>query len=149
MRRIFFFTLSSIVVCGCTTLTHVDQLLTLQAVGTSHAEQKKYVHEHTEYFEKILKAYRDGKLTDYPDMQSIEKNFGDPIYVKEDTKDGQKYTKWAYRHPLKAFETERLYLYFDSNGKLLRYEYVEKPPPKIKPETSQSPDAPAPTPTTP
>lgn len=132
---------------GCSKLAHLDQLLTLKAMGENKDQQEKFVKQQDQNFEKILQAYRDDRLGEFPDAKSIQKAFGAPIAVSEEMKDGVNRIKWLYRYSVKMLSSDKLYLYFSTDGKLLEWQYVEKPPAKTAIEAA--PAAPAAAPSSP
>ena len=141
MKKIFIIFCFSIFLTGCSKLAHLDQLLTLKAMGDNKDQQAKFVKQQDENFEKILQAYRDNRLDQYPDAKSIQKAFGAPIYVGQEVKEGMSRTKWLYRYSVKMASSDKVYLYFSTDGKLLEWQYVEKPPAPTTPGIA--PGAPA------
>lgn len=129
---------------GCAKLAHLDQLLTLKAMGENKDQQAKFVKEQDQNFENILQAYRDNRLGQYPDTKSIQKAFGAPIAVSDEVKDGVSRISWLYRYSVQMLSSDKLYLYFSPDGKLLEWQYVEKNPAKTAPETSPTAPAAAP-----
>ncbi len=130
MRKLFLFLGVLLAFTGCAKLAHLDQLLTLKAVGDNKALQKQYVDKQNQNFEKLLKVIEQDKLQEYSTQESVRRAFGDPIFVKEIQKDGRQQTKWLYRYPVRPFGSEKVYLYFDADGRLIHSEYIEKPPAK-------------------
>ena len=130
IKNFFIPILSALMFSGCAPLTHLDQLLTLEGIGANKALQKQHVKKQDQDFEKLLKVVQENKLSEHPNQDSIRRAFGDPIFVKDVEKDGRKQTKWLYRYSVKPFGSEKLYLYFDADGRLINSEYMKKPPAK-------------------
>ena len=112
--------------CGCTQvkqLAHLDQLLTLKAIGENHDAQTKFINEHDKKFEQLLAAVKADQLKEYPDKKSILKSFGEPTAVTRPALDGgQSQEQWVYRYALISKAKDKVYLYFDDRGKFIRYE---------------------------
>ena len=141
MRRPFIILCVAFFFTGCSKLAHLDQLLTLKAMGQNKDEQAKFVKQQDQNFEAVLQAYRENRLSQYPDAKGIQKAFGAPIYVSEEIKDGVPRIKWLYRYSVKMASSDKVYLYFSTDGKLLEWQYVEKPPAPTTPGIA--PGAPA------
>ena len=128
MKKFLLFLPLIFVVCGCAKLQHLDQLLTLKAVSDNHAIQKKYVHQQNDNFKKILEATKNNSITNYSDKGAIARFFGEPVLTKEVERDGQKCQRWLYRRADKLVDAEKIYLYFDTTGKMIHWEYIPGKP---------------------
>lgn len=115
---------------GCAKLAHLDQLLTLKTIGDNKALQKQYVDKQNQNFEKLLKVVQENKIQEYPSQESIRRAFGDPLFIKDIERDDQRQIKWLYRYSAEPFGSEKVYLYFTADGRLIDSEYIEKPPPR-------------------
>ena len=147
MKKFIFIFCVAFFLSGCSKLAHLDQLLTLKAMGENKDQQRKFVKQQDQNFERILQACRENRLAQYPDSKSIAKAFGTPITVSEEVKDGVSRIKWLYRYSIKMLSADKVYLYFSSDGRLIEWQYVERPPAKTLPDTT--PAAPAATPAAP
>ena len=119
---------------GCSSLS---QLLTLKSYGDNQALQEKYAEMQDTNFEKLVKVAQSNLLLDYPDKKSFLRNFGDPIYTKNLTKKGQLLEEWLYRYAARFFNSEKVYLYFDRDGKLVDFKHI-LPKEEIKAEGEQN-----------
>ena len=128
MQNFIFIILSFMMLSGCAKLAHLQELLTLKDVADNHAFQKKYVHQQNDNFKKLLEAVQNNSLTNGSDTISITKTFGDPILTKEIERDGQNLQRWLYRRADKLYNAEKVYLYFDSTGKLVNWEHIPQKP---------------------
>lgn len=126
--------------CGCSKLSRLPQLLTLKSAGDNRDLQKKHITRERESFQKVLAAYKDNTLPNYPDKRSVLKVFGAPLLVRDTVRGEQPVERWLYRDPLKSFESEKVYLYFDQTGKLTEWEYVQ-PKPKSPPAADAAPSS--------
>ena len=107
---------------GCSTVAHLDQLLTLQEISKNSDMQQKYVGEQDQKFAQLRDAVKNNAMSSYPDKASILASFGNPIFTKS-TRDNLE--KWLYRYSAKLSGSEKVYLYFDSAGVLVKWEYLE------------------------
>src|SRR3989338_3462040 len=121
VKKIFLITVIA-GITGCSTMEHLDQLLTLQEMSKNTDLQQAYVAQRDKQFVQLLDAVKNNSLSRYPDKTSIRASFGNPIFTKF-IKDGSE--KWLYRYSAKLKGSEKVYLYFDSAGQLVKWEYVE------------------------
>ena len=110
---------------GCAKARHLDQLLTLKNLADEQDQMKEYVQEQDQNFERMLEEARAGTLDQYSNKRKIQRTFGDPVYVRNVTKDDQELESWLYRYATKYFGAEKIYLYFDFDGNLVESEYKE------------------------
>ena len=61
--------------------------------------------------------------------QSIVRMYGEPLGKREIEKDGKKLERWNYRYQMKYFESEKVYLYFNEEKRLVGWEHVAPNPP--------------------
>ena len=121
----FFICVLMILFSGCTKLAHLQELLILKAVSDNRELQRKYVEAQDKNFEKLLAAFKSNRIQQFTTKKQFLKEFGEPIFSREAMKDGQTYEQWLYRYPVKYFDSEKIYLYFDDQGKLSFFEYEE------------------------
>lgn len=114
--------------CGCA-VRHTAEIGRLQAYGANMDEQKRYVKEYNEKFEKLLEAVKTGEMSNYKTQQDFRKTFGEPIFIKDVSGRSDYAVMWLYRYCQKLTGSEKVYLYFDSAGSLVAWEHVlaEKP----------------------
>jgi hypothetical protein len=112
-----------ILVCswGCSILGHMDQISMMGDYARDKNGQYKTVDQVDASYDSLVNAINAGKIKDYPDQISILRNFGDPILKKTMNADGQAQEQWLYRHAIPQKAKDKVYLYFDSNGKLVKY----------------------------
>ncbi len=123
---------------GCAEVEHLDQLLTLKAASDNRDLQEKYVQERNKNLKALLEAIDNNNISENFDQKKILENFGEPIFIKQITENGQAYERWLYHDAAKFTATEKVYLYFDPAGKLARWEHI-KPPPKEEKVKESSP----------
>jgi len=113
------------VLSGCAKISHLDQLLTLKGLADEQDQMGKQINEQNQKFEMMLSEMKAGTLDQYLNKKKIVGIFGDPIYVKTVKSDDRQMEVWLYRYAVKFFGSEKIYLYFDSDGKLVKSEYFE------------------------
>ena len=124
MKYIIILFLGLFVVSGCAKISHLDQLLTLKGLADEQEQLKLYVEEQDEKFNLMLEEMKAGTLGLYLNKGKIYRTFGDPVYVKKTNKNDQEMEIWLYRYATEFFDSEKIYLTFDSNENLIETEYV-------------------------
>lgn len=119
---------------GCAKARHLDQLLTLKNLADEQVQMNRYVESQDQNFESMIKEIEAGTLNQYSNKRKILRKFGDPIYVRNVTDGDQDLESWLYRYAAEFFGVEKIYLYFDSSGSLVKSEYIEERNGKIKKE---------------
>ena len=114
---------------GCAKLQHLDQLLVLKDMSDEQTRLQKYIEQQDKKFEKLLKAVEGRTLAKNVRDQSIVRMYGEPLGKREIEKDGQKLERWNYRYQMKYFESEKVYLYFNEEKRLVGWERVAANPP--------------------
>lgn len=109
--------------CGCAKLTHMQELLRLKEYSDEKTRQKDFVQEQDQNFEKLLSIVRDDGMGRYADQNAILKDFGGPVIRKDIVKDQKPIEVWLYRYTTKFFGSDKVYLYFDTTGRLDSYDY--------------------------
>ena len=113
------------VVSGCAQLSHLDQLLTLKAISDNRSLQHKFVEDQDKKFTALLAAIKDNSIQKYPDKKRFVKRFGVPIMTQASVCEGKPAELWLYRYAVKYFSSEKVYLYFDAQDKVLAWELIE------------------------
>ena len=115
-----------ILLCCCLTgcaLRHTEEIGRLQAYGREGDAQQRYVKDVNAKFDALLAAVRSGGMSAYQTQKDFQDAFGDPIFTK--SLDGQGAAQlWLYRYCEKLKGSEKVYLYFDASGTLLKWEHV-------------------------
>ena len=125
MFRILILIVGLIFLNGCAKIAHLQELLTMKALSDNQDAQSKDVKKQDEKFKKLLEVVNNNQMSQYPNKKSFLKAFGEPIFFKEIEKDGQKLEQWLYRYSTKLFDSERMYIYFDREGKLVSWRHVK------------------------
>ncbi|MDP8266346.1 MAG: hypothetical protein P9M07_05310 [Candidatus Aceula meridiana] len=107
---------------GCAA-RHVSEIKRVQAYSKDGDLKQKHVEQKDAKFEALLKIVKSGEITNYKTQDDFLKDFDEPVFRK-DSREGQEYDHlWLYRYYAKMWGSEKVYLYFDKSGKLLRWEH--------------------------
>ena len=124
MKRIVIIFTVCLFLGGCAKVGHIDELLTLKDLANEQDQIGQYVEEQDRNFELMLKEAKAGTLDDYSNKRNIQRAFGEPVYARNVAQDNQEIESWLYRYATKYFGVEKIYLYFDLDGNLVKSEYV-------------------------
>ncbi len=114
--RILKFLMVLIFVSGCSTISALNRL---QDLSVERDEQQILVKEQEKKFEQLLKDFSSGKIEKGNSKDKIIEKYGEPITIKDVKTDSFFSEELMYRHPAQFFGSEKIYLYFDKDGKLL------------------------------
>ena len=103
-------------------LPHLDEALTLRSFGAQKDEQHQYVRDADARFDKLLAAVQSGDIKKYRTKENIVKAFGEPILTRDIVIDGLPSTYGLYRHAIGSKAKQKVYLYFNAQGQLTRWE---------------------------
>jgi len=137
---LYFYSLSrtsyvSIVCClflmfllsGCSTakkIQHLPQLLTIKHYADSKAQIEKDVEKQDRLFDELIQEIGNDPFR-YETADQIEERFGSPIFKRQKESHGKMLVEWLYRYQ-KVFDGDKVYMYFDEQGKLVNLEYVKQ-----------------------
>lgn len=116
-----------ILTSGCSLLDHLDQIMTLSDYTRDKEAQEEVVHSIDTHYDALVAAVQSGKIKEYSNQKEILQAFGEPILIKAIETSGQHQEQWLYRHGLPTKAKDKVYLYFDTKGKLLKYEQESIP----------------------
>ncbi len=120
IRGVFLFFVVGLVLPGCAKLSHLRELLTLQAYSDNNEEKARFIENADQCFEALVQDLNSGRLTRTMRQEDIRRGYGVPIYDKIIT--GEARTLWMYRRQTDYAGKEKVYLYFDEQGMLIRWE---------------------------
>lgn len=107
-------------ISGCFFLP--ENLKTLKNVGDSQKEINSYLSRQVKLFNRLLADLKRNALRPGISKERFIRIYGDPVISKEIAGPSGN-TMLLYRHPTNYFKSDRVYLYFDREEKLLRWEY--------------------------
>jgi hypothetical protein len=117
----FVFLIWLVVCSGCALLHHKDQLILMGELARDKNVQGALVDSIDAKYDALVVVINSGKLKNYPDQTAILNNFGQPIARKIVNLNGQDVDRWLYRHAIGQKAKDKVYLYFDTQGKLITY----------------------------
>ncbi|MCA9399488.1 MAG: hypothetical protein KC618_07050 [Candidatus Omnitrophica bacterium] len=128
MKKLIAIFISIIFCSGCSKLAHLDEMLRLKKIGDGVEDADAYVEKADRRFAELVQLYKEGKLVQYSTTTGqILKKFGQPIQVKTVQHDEEEAERWLYRKAVEYFNTEKIYLYFSAEGKMIDVEYEPAP----------------------
>jgi hypothetical protein len=110
---------------GCSKFQKVDELLVLKRVSDEQTRMTKDVQATDERFGKLLSDVQAGRLGQDHTKRSISRRYGEPILTEKRFIDQQELEVWLYRYAKQFLRSEKVYFYFDSAGKLKKWEYLQ------------------------
>ncbi len=101
-----------------------DGLNTLIKMSGDRQKMTKILVEETKNYENAKKAVSKGNIKAGDSASLVRKSCGEPVLILAEGKDGSK--RWVYK-PMGStyFEGEKIYLFFDSQDKFVKWETVE------------------------
>lgn len=124
MRTLCLIVISVCCLSGCAKIAHLQELLTLKAYSENQDQKASYVEKRDAQFRKLVEAARETDMREFENQKLILKSFGEPIFKRNIRRDTAVYEQWMYRYQTKLTGSEKVYLYFDPQGKLSDKEYV-------------------------
>ena len=82
---------------------------------------QRYLDRQTKLFSVLLNDLKHEKLRVGMTKIKFIKTYGEPIFSRK-FEDGTNEELLFYRHPTKYFDSQKVYLFFDNSGKLIRWE---------------------------
>jgi len=104
---------------GCTALENLDELTVMGQYSREKDDQHRLVKSINAHYDKLTKVIAQGHISNYKDKASFIHSFGQPI-LKKDLDDGTE--RWLYRYAIYRLAKDKVYVYFDRNGKQVRWE---------------------------
>jgi len=112
-----------ILLCGCAKLAHLDELLTLKSVSDDQRQIEIYLAKQEHGFNKLKEDIKNNRLRQGELKRSIIAKYSEPVLTKEAEPENVGIKEiLLYRHPTSYFKSERIYLYFDINNRLVSWE---------------------------
>ena len=107
---------------GCSAIHHLPELSTMGEYSREMDNNKKTVDAVDQRYDALVAAINTDGLKSYSDAGGVRSFFGAPILIKPIEVDGRPQEQWLYRHALISKSKDKVYLYFDKQGKLIKYE---------------------------
>ncbi len=109
---------------GCSAFGNFDELSVLGQYSREKDEQHRLVKSVNDHYDALIKVIAQGHIVDYKDQASFVHSFGEPI-LKKDLGNGIQ--QWLYRYAIYRFAKDKVYVYFDRNGKQVKWEKISCP----------------------
>lgn len=122
-----FFVISLVFLCGCAKLAHLEQLLTIKSYSDNKDLQEKFVSKQNEDFERLLQLVRAEGLNAYQTKKELCADFGPPVFTREVIHQGQSVEMCLYRYATEYWNSDKVYVYFDQESRLVDWEWVSPP----------------------
>ena len=107
---------------GCSAISNMDKLLTLKSLGDDQQQMQNYVDKQNKLFQKLLADSKEDRLTYGMSQRKFLRIYGEPV-ISWKSKRGPAEDVFLYRHPMKYFNSDKVYIYFDSSQQLISYDY--------------------------
>ena len=122
LRKIIpYFILTCLCLCGCTILSKTDDLAVLGDYSREKDNQHRLVKSINDHYDVLTKVIARGTISNYKNEPSFVYSFGDPILKKDLNGGGQ---RWLYRYAIFSLAKDKVYVYFDRTGKLVKWEKI-------------------------
>ncbi len=121
----FYVVVIIVLLSGCTQLQllpYLDQALMLKALSQEKEQQHKFVSNTDGQYDKLKAAVASGHIKEYRTEQGILKAFGPPIEARIEEMGGKKCRQALYRYAIWRQAKDKIYLYYDDKGDLLKWE---------------------------
>ncbi|MCF7887169.1 MAG: hypothetical protein K9L71_01985 [Candidatus Omnitrophica bacterium] len=108
---------------GCALFTKAPQLLTLKRLGDSRKLMERDIEKKKKNLAKLINDIKTDKLKKGTSYNRFIRLYGEPVLEKLIDKD-TKEKRLLYRHPTEYFDTDKVYLYFNQEAKLIAWKYI-------------------------
>ncbi len=126
MRYISLFFFTVVFLAGCNA-RHAAEIMRLQDAASNKKEQIRVVRSINKRFDALLAAVRDKTIDTYKTKEDFLEHFGEPIFIKRYTDPDGYAERWLYRYAEDFWRSDKIYIYFDAQGKAVQWEH--QPPP--------------------
>ena len=109
---------------GCVVVKNLDELSVLGEYSREKDNQHRLVKSTNDHYDALLKVIDQGAISKYKDESAFLNSFGAPI-LKKDLSDGGQ--RWLYRYAIYRSAKDEVYVYFDRNGKQVKWEKLPCP----------------------
>ena len=124
MKITYYLILVCLCLSGCTIINNLDEISTLGGYSREKDGQHRLVKSIDDHYDALTKVIAQGHISDYKDRSSFLHSFGDPILKKDLSNGGQ---RWLYRYAIYRLAKDKVHVYFDRNGKMVKWEKLSCP----------------------
>ncbi len=122
ITRLFLSFILILSLAGCLFRQNLEGLLTLKRVGNSQTEIEAYLGQQEACFEKLLEDVENQRLKPGVLQEDFINSYGDPVLSRPASSQSSE-TVLLYRHPTRYFNSDKVYVYFNEDSELTRWEY--------------------------
>jgi hypothetical protein len=124
MKIILYLSVVLLGLSGCAAIENLDALSVLGQYSREKDTQHRIVKAINDHYDALSRAIDQGHISEYKDKTSFVHAFGKPI-LKRGLSDGAE--RWLYRHAIYRLAKDKVYVYFDREGKLIKWEKLSCP----------------------
>lgn len=121
MRTVFLILIFPLVLsfCGCEIISHWQEIKVLNSIGNNEQDISAYVKRQDSLYQRLYSDIKANRITIGTSQNKIIARYGTPIL--EETVSSEQ-TRLLYRLSMEYFKTDRIFLYFNKEGKLINWE---------------------------
>ena len=105
---------------GCLFKENIQGLKTLKALGHNQKYIARSLKTQERLFRKLTADIKKDKLKPGIPAEVFLSSYGEPVVSKNIPSLGKRF---LYRHPTKYFNSDKIYIYFNQEGRLVNWEY--------------------------
>jgi len=109
---------------GCVILENLDEVSILGDYSREKDDQHRLVKAIDDHYDALTKAIDQNHINDSKNEADFLHSFGEPIQKKY-LSDGKE--RWLYRYAIYRFAKDKVYVYFDHDGKMVKWERLPCP----------------------
>ena len=109
---------------GCNALSNLDELSVMGDYSREKDNQHRLVKSIDDHYDDLVKIISQGHINGYKDKASFINSFGGPIFKKDLGLRGE---RWLYRYAILKTAKDKVYVYFDRDGKMIKWEKLACP----------------------
>lgn len=109
---------------GCTIIENLDELSAMGEYSREKDNQHHLVKSINDHYDALTKVIDQKAISGYKDKASFVSSFGEPILKRDLSNGGQ---RWLYRYAIYRFAKDKVYVYFDRDGKQVKWEKLPCP----------------------
>ena len=134
---VLVFSIFSFLCLSCGPVQNLDKLLALKRMDKNQQGARVLIERQTKGFQILKEDVRQGSVAAGLSQAQVLKKYAEPVFARKiDPAQESAVEVWLYREPRKFFHNEKVYLYFDQSGSLVRTVHQEGENGKSQQETS-------------
>lgn len=105
---------------GCSLWSKREAIATLKELAREKEAQKQWVMQAQARFQQLLDDVEARKVTEGISADEILRRYGEPVLRRCPDPYSRAACMWLYRHPVRYFDSDKVYFYFDESKRLSR-----------------------------